>query len=142
MVYEAWRRGYVVEVSGPDAGGKAENSCLERLDVAFEGAVVGVEIAIGVEPVAFFRRLAVEEAFGGDVCHGVVVVDVAIDASAGIGQDAITKRGVADARASEGVERDGGIGKPAVGENGESGTKAVACETDFGLWILGAIAGD
>src|ERR1700753_3635775 len=87
----------VVEVSGLDAGGKAEDSRLQRLDVTFEGAVVGIEIAVGVEPVAFFRRLAVEEAFGGDVGDGVVVVDIAIDAAAGVGDYAIAKSCVADA---------------------------------------------
>src|ERR1700759_318558 len=97
VVYDAGRCGDVVEVAGLDAGGKAEDSGFEGLGVAFEGAVVGVEIAVGVEPVAFFRGLAVEEAFGGDVGDGVVVVDVAIDAAAGVGEDAIAKSCVADA---------------------------------------------
>jgi hypothetical protein len=142
MVYEAgWGR-YVVQISRFDAGRKTENSCLERLDVAFEGAVFGVQIAVIIEPVTLFRRLAIEEALGWDVGHSVVVVDVAIDASAGIGHDAIAKRGVADARASEGVERDAGVGKPAVRENGESGAEAVTGETDLRLRILPAIVGD
>ena len=74
--------------------------------------------------------------------HSVVVVDVAIDAFAGVGQDAITKCGVADARASEGVERDAGVGKPAVRENGESGAEAMTGETDLCLGMLAAIVGD
>ena len=73
---------------------------------------------------------------------GVVVVDVAVDASAGVGEDAIAKGGVADARASEGVEGDVGIGKPTEGEDGESGAEAVAGETDLGVRMLQAIGGD
>jgi len=142
VVYDAWWCGDAVEVSGLDAGGETENGGSQGRDVAFEGAVVGVEIAFVIEPVAFFRRLAVEEAFCGDVGDRIVVIDVAVDTETGVGQDAIAKRGVADARASEGVERDGRIGEPAVGEDGESGSEAVTGETDFGLRMLGTIAGD
>jgi hypothetical protein len=70
--------------------------------------------------------LAVEQAFGRDVRDGVVVVDVTVDAFAVVGKDAVAEGGVANARASEGVEGDVVIGEAAEREDGECGAGLVA----------------
>jgi hypothetical protein len=76
------------------------------------------------------------------VGNGVVEVDVAVEPFCVVGQNAIAKCCVAYARASEGVERDAGIGEAAEGEDGESGAEAVTGETDFCVRMLAAIVCD
>src|SRR5580704_4108541 len=139
MIHKARRRWYIVQISGFDAARKPDDSRLQRLDVPFKRAVGDIEFSGRIEPVTLFRCLPVEQALEWDVGHGIVVVDVPEDTSSSVGQNAIAKCRVTDARASEGVERDIGIGEAAERKNGESGAQTVAGKTYLRVWILPAI---